>query len=176
MTDKTNTPDEIVDVVDESDNIIGQNTKGVVNSDPKLIHREISVLIYDDEGRILTQQRSRKKHTHPLYWIISVAGHIPSGMDALSAAHKELQEELGFNTELKLYEKVLLKYPNETHFCYSYVGKIPKDSEIKIDPAETEAIKFIGEKELTKMIKSEEKIEEYSLQDFKKYFSGQLNL
>ena len=36
--DKTNTPDEIVDVVDENDEVVGQSTKDEVNSNPKSIH------------------------------------------------------------------------------------------------------------------------------------------
>ena len=173
--DKTNTPEEIVDVVDENDQVIGQATKGEVNSNPKLIHREISVLIYDDNRRVLLQKRSRKKKTHPLYWIISVAGHIPTGMTPELSAHKELTEELGFDTSLLLYEKILLRFPNETHFCYSYVGKLPPGTQIKLDPNEAEDFRFVNAAELQKMINTREKVEETSLADFQKFFEGDLN-
>jgi isopentenyl-diphosphate delta-isomerase type 1 len=175
MTDKTNTPDEIVDVVNEDDEIIGQSTKGEVNSNPTLIHREIGVLIYDDQGRLLIQQRSRKKKLMPYYWIISVAGHVPSGMEPEDAAHMELREELGFDTKLVFYEKTLLKYPNETHFAYGYLGKIPKGTKVVVDPHETERCKFVTAQDLEAMIKSGEKVEEYSLADFRKFFSGKLD-
>lgn len=55
MIDKTNTPDEIVDVVNEQDGVIGKSTKGEVNSNPNVIHREIAVLIYNSEEKILIQ-------------------------------------------------------------------------------------------------------------------------
>lgn len=175
MTDKTNTPDEIVDVVNEQDEVIGQSTKGVVNSDPSLIHREVAVLIYNNEGKILIQQRSRNKKFMPLYWIISVAGHVKSGQSYEEAAQMELGEELGFNTELRLYDKQLIKYPNETQFSACYLGKVPDGITIRIDPRETEKACFVNETELDEMIKVGEKIEEYSLSDFMKFFRGEFD-
>lgn len=168
--DKTNTPDEIVDVVDENDVIIGQATKAQVNSDPKLIHREIGVLIYDDKNRIYIQQRSYKKKFYPGWWIISVAGHIPAGMDPLAAAHMELVEELGFDTELKFYIKEKLCFPTETHFAYGYAGRFPQETVIKINRDEIEQGKFVKEQELDEMIAGGEKLEDYSLADFRKFW------
>ncbi|MBI5358780.1 NUDIX domain-containing protein [Candidatus Amesbacteria bacterium] len=174
MTDKTNTPDEIVDVVNEQDEVIGQSTKGEVNSNPNLIHREVTVLIYDAQNRILIQQRSRNKKTNPTMWILSVAGHVKSGQTYEQAAHAELQEELGFDTDLKLYEKQKFSYENETQFTCSYLGKVPRDTKIEFDSNETEQIMFIDEKGLDKMIESGEKIEEYSLSEFRKFFGKHL--
>lgn len=173
--DLTNTPDEIVDVVDENDNVIGQATKGEVNSNPNVIHREVGVLIFDAQGRILIQQRSRKKKMYPLWWMISVAGHVPAGMSPEQSAHKELQEELGFDTNLVQYEKILLKYPTENFFSYGYIGKFSSGVQIEIDSNETEDFKFVNESELDKMIKNGDKIEEYSLADFRKFFKGEFD-
>lgn len=175
MTDKTNTPDEIVDVVNDKDEVIGQSTKGEVNSNPNVIHREVGILIYNTEGKILIQQRSAKKKAYPLYWMISVAGHVPAGMSPIEAAHKELVEELGFDTDLKLYEKMFLKYPYETQFCYGYIGKIPDNAKVVIDPHETESYKFINSQDLQNMIAAGEKLEQYSIDDFNKFFSGQFD-
>lgn len=173
MTDKTNTPDEIVDLVNEQDEVIGQSTKGEVNSNPNVIHREVAVLIYNNEGKILIQQRSKNKRTNPLMWIISVAGHVKSGQTYDEAAHIELCEELGFDTVLKLYEKQKFSYSNETQLTCSYLGKIPDDVQMKFDSNETEAVRFVNERELDEMIKVGEKIEEYSLSDFRKFFRGE---
>lgn len=175
MTDKTNTPDEIVDVVNGQDEIIGKSTKGEVNSNPSLIHREVAVLIYNNEGKILIQQRSRKKKTNPSMWMISVAGHVKSGKSYEEAAHMELQEELGFDTQLKLYERQLFRLPTETQFTCSYLGKLPEGVQIKFDPNETKAVRFVNEVELEGMIEKGEKIEEYSLLDIKKFFEGELD-
>ena len=109
----------------------------------------------------------------PLYWIISVAGHVPTGMKPEESAHKELQEELGFDTKLVEYTKMLLHYPNETHFAYGYLAKIPDGVEPIKNEDETEQLKFVNEAELNNMIREEERIEEFSLDDFRKFFRGE---
>ena len=41
---KANFPDEILDLVDKNDKIIGEIVRAEANSDPKLFHREVGVL------------------------------------------------------------------------------------------------------------------------------------
>ncbi|MEK7164065.1 MAG: NUDIX domain-containing protein [Patescibacteria group bacterium] len=175
MVDKSNTPDEIVDVVNEKDEVVGQSTKGVVNSDPSFVHREIGVLIYNSQGKILIQQRSAKKTMYPLWWIMSVAGHVKSGQTYEQTAHMELQEELGFDTNLVFYHKEKLSYPDETHFASGFLGKIPDGITIKVDPTEIEDVRFVSEHELEGMVKKGDKIDQYSLKDFRKFFGGEFD-
>lgn len=170
--DKANTPDEIVDVVNEKDEVIATSTKGEVNSNPSLWHREICVLIFDTSGKILIQQRSKKKKHNPLVWTISVAGHVPSGMSYEDAAHKELKEELGFDTRLIAYEKRIFKEPSETQVITSFIGKIPENATVILNKDEVETYKFITVGELETM-EGKEKIEEGSLQDFRKFFRSE---
>ena len=171
MKDKTNTPDEIVDIVDENDNVVGKSTKGEVNSNPSLIHREIGIIIFDDHKRVLTQQRSRKKKNNPLIWTISVAGHVPSGMTYDEAAHMELKEELGFDTKLVVYEKELFREKNETQMVTSFLGKFPDGVKIFFNQDEVEECRFADLPELEELNKKDG-VEEVSLNDFKKFFRG----
>lgn len=157
-SDKTNTPEEVVDLVDEGDQIIGEIAKPIVNSNPDLIHREIAILIHDDEGKILFQQRSRKKVVEPLFWSISVEGHVSVGVLPVDAAHKELKEELGFDTELKFVTKKLIKRPNETYFAYCYKGKY-SGQKINIEEEEIEKVIFMNESELENLLRREKMAE-----------------
>jgi len=147
MANKKKETEELLDLVDKHDRVIGEVARSEANSNPDVIHREIGVLIYDNKNRILVQQRSYKKKTDPGSWIISCAGHVSKGMTPLEAARMELREELGFDTELKFVGKVLLKYPNETHFAYLYYGKY-NGEEITIDPSETVKTKFVTQNDL----------------------------
>lgn len=169
MIDKTNTPDEIVDVVDENDNVIGKSTKGEVNSNPSLCHREIAVLIFDEQNKVLIQQRSRLKKNNPLVWIISVAGHVPSGMTYEEAAHMELTEELGFDTELIAYDKAKYQNESETQLITSFLGKFPKEAKVKFNKDEVENYKFVDKDELEELNRTQ-KIEPDSLNDFRRFF------
>lgn len=170
--DKANTPDEVVDVVDENDNVIGTSTKGEVNSNPSLWHREICVIIYDNQGRVLVQQRSKNKKHNPLVWTLSVAGHVPSGETYERAAHRELKEELGIGTELNVYEKQAFHLPTETQIITSYLGKFPQGETITINKNEVETYRFVSEGELEEL-NLKDKVEDISLADLRKFFKGE---
>jgi len=164
--------DELLDLVDEKDNIIGEVWKSKANTNPNVIHREVALLIYDDQKRVLIQKRSMKKKNDPGLWIISVAGHVPKGMTPLQAAHMELKEELGFDTKLKFINKYLLTYSFEKHFAYLYTGKYPKGTKITLDPRESDEYRFITKNEFQK-IKSIS--EEYSYKTIMVFFKKKLS-
>ena len=170
--DKTNTPEEIIDLVNENDEVIGEITKKEANSNPRVIHREIAVLLYDDRKRVLLQQRSYKKKVYPGFWDISTSGHIPKGLSPEKAAHNELIEELGFDTKLKFIYKKLLKFPNETHFSYFYLGKFPKDVRLNIYKPEVEQAKFFSKTEFKEL----KKIINYSLEDVINFWDGKYHI
>ncbi len=172
--DKTNTPDEIVDLVNENDEVVGQATKREVNSNPDLIHREVAVLVYDNSNRIYIQQRSKNKKAFPLLWIISVAGHVPAVMLPIDAAHMELGEELGFDAELVFSYKQEFKYEWERHFAYLYLCKLPDGTEISLDMNEAEQGRFVNKAELEEMIANGEKIEKSCLDDFYRFWDSTL--
>lgn len=70
-----------------------------------LWHRAIVVAIVNEDNKILMQKRSATKDKNPNMWDVSAAGHISAGQDALSAAAREINEEisvlLGYRTEIK---------------------------------------------------------------------------
>lgn len=105
-------PDEVFDVVDEQDRVIGRATRAEVHRNPGLIHRAVHVLVFRPDGRLLLQLRSKGKDVDPGLWDTSVGGHVDAGEDYLTAARRELFEELGIEgVELEfLYD---LRYRSE---------------------------------------------------------------
>ena len=96
--------EELIDVLDENGVKTGEVlTRNEVHK-RGLWHRAIAVAIINEQNQILVQQRSFKKEKNAGKWDISVAGHISSGQDALSAASREINEEvsvnLGFNLDI----------------------------------------------------------------------------
>src|SRR5574341_1694832 len=148
--------DELLDLVSEKDEIIGEVWKSEAKQNPKLIHRETAVIIYEDNGKVLFQKRSKLKKVNPGIWAETVAGHIAKGEKPIRTAHRELIEELGFDAELKLLGKTLARAPNETHFTYWFVGKYPKGAKIKLQKEEVEKVAFLSSKELQNLINSGE--------------------
>lgn len=159
--------DELLDLVNENDEVIGEVWKSQANSDPKFIHREILVYIFDNKNRLLMQQRSFNKKVYPGVWAESSAGHINKGEDPEIAAHRELTEELGFDTDLKFFEKRILHYSNETHISYCYLGKY-NEEKIIIQKEEVENVKFVEIDEIDTLYKNKDKIIDEEVEWMKK--------
>lgn len=95
---KAQNPQEILDIVDEHNQVIGSATRAEVHA-KKLAHRSVHILIFDKYKRVYLQQRSKFKDTHPLAWTSSASGHIDAGEDYEVAAVRELAEELSLHIE-----------------------------------------------------------------------------
>lgn len=111
---------EPFDLVDENDAVIGVITRPEVHRDPTLIHRAVSVLVYNNEGKLFLQKRSQAKDTDAGLWSISAAGHVSQGQSYANAARRELMEELGVTAPLKFYKRYLIKTAQETEINAIY--------------------------------------------------------
>jgi isopentenyl-diphosphate delta-isomerase len=148
-TERANRPEELLDRVDEQDRVIGTVRKGDTERDPSLIHREVAILIHRDGGReLLWQLRSAAKSVMPLTWDFACAGHVEAGDEPLASAHRELLEELGFDTELELLERRLVRQPWETYFVSVFAGAMPAGTQPRLDPDEVAAVAWCEVAEL----------------------------
>ncbi len=86
---------EFFDIVDDEDRVIGQAPRSQCHGDPRLVHRVAHVLVFNSRGELLLQKRSVTKDIQPGKWDTSVGGHLDPGEDYLTAAYREMQEELG---------------------------------------------------------------------------------
>ena len=89
-------PEEIFDIVNDNDEVIGQMPRRLVHRDGHK-HRAVHVLVFDSRGRIFLQKRSMTKDTFPGAWDSSASGHVASGEDYAACAVRELREELGWS-------------------------------------------------------------------------------
>jgi isopentenyl-diphosphate delta-isomerase type 1 len=100
--------DDIFDVVDEQDRVIGRAPRREVHA-WKLNHRATHILVHDDAGRVFLQRRSLTKDSFPGCWDSSCSGHVDAGEDYETAARRELGEELGWHdTSLPLRPLLML--------------------------------------------------------------------
>ena len=135
--------EEIVDLVDAEDRVIGAVRKLDTDVDPSLIHREIAVLIHRG-GELLWQLRSAAKTVMPLSWDVACAGHVAAGESPRDAARRELREELGVELELEPLERRLVREPNETYFAYVFHAAAPDGFAPAPDPEEVAALEWCG--------------------------------
>lgn len=91
--------EEQVILVDEQDRATGTMEKLAAHRDG-LLHRAISVFIFDDQGRLLLQQRAAHKYHTANLWTNTCCSHPMPGEKALDAAHRRLREEMGMEADL----------------------------------------------------------------------------
>jgi len=118
--------EELIDVLDENGVKTGEILTRKEIHKRGLWHRAIAVAVINEQNQILVQQRSFKKEKNTGMWDISVAGHISSGQDALSAASREINEEisvnLGFNVDIKEF-RYMFSYRKEEILKENYIER-----------------------------------------------------
>ena len=165
--------EELIDVLDENGVKTGEILTRKEIHKRGLWHRAIAVAVINEQNQILVQQRSFKKEKNTGMWDISVAGHISSGQDALSAASREINEEisviLGFNVDIKEF-RYMFSYRKEEILKENYIERQFYDffilrknglrtEDIKVQESEVEQIKFVSVSELNEMIENKEIVE-----------------
>lgn len=86
--------DELLDVVDDDDRVIGCAPRARVHRDG-LLHRAVHIVVSNPQGELFVQQRAWSKDCQPGRWDTSAAGHVDHGEAYDEAARRELGEELG---------------------------------------------------------------------------------
>jgi isopentenyldiphosphate isomerase len=85
--------EDIFDVVNDDDEIIGREPRSVVHA-RGLRHRAVHVLVFNAAGQLFLQKRSMTKDNDPGLWDSSCSGHVDSGESYAVAAERELMEEI----------------------------------------------------------------------------------
>lgn len=98
-------PEDIFDIVDERDQVIGQERRSVIHAEKRL-HRAIHILLRNDAGQFFLQKRAPSKDKNPNRWDSSCSGHVDAGEVYDQAAVRELEEELGVRVPINELEKI----------------------------------------------------------------------
>ena len=142
-------------LVDENDNQIGVEEKQKVHVEGKM-HRAFSVYIFNSKGELLIQRRAKNKYHSGGLWANTCCSHPRPDEDTEEAAHRRLQEEMGFDAELKeeMKFKYKVKFDNgltENEYLYVFTGKA--DITPVPNPEEIEEWRWISIEELKNDIK-----------------------
>jgi isopentenyl-diphosphate delta-isomerase len=99
MQEQMNLHNQVI-LVDANDQPIGTEEKLTAHREGKL-HRAFSVFTFNAQGHMLIHQRAHGKYHTGGLWTNTCCSHPRPGEDTLSAAHRRLQEEMGFDCELQ---------------------------------------------------------------------------
>jgi len=168
MSDKL----EIV-LVDENDKEIWLGEKMDVHQ-KWLLHRAISVLILNLKWEMLLQQRALNKYHCGWMWSNATCTHPFSNESNIVAAHRRLQEEMWFDTDLE----EIFEFRYTAHFDnwlteneYDHVFLWYYDGGVSPNPEETYDYKWIWIEELKKdIVENSERYTQWFKIILKKYF------
>ena len=142
-------PEEIFDVVDEVDRVIGQAPRSVVHAQ-KLLHRAVHIFVFNSRGELLLQMRSALKDEYPKCYTSSASGHLSAGETYEQAAPRELQEELGLSAPLEWLARFTAG--PQTSQEHTVLYRTTTDTPPRIDPQEIDAVMFHSLDEIAAMI------------------------
>ena len=141
--------EELLDLVDADNTVIGTVARSRVHGEPALRHRAVHVLVYDDRGRLLLQKRSSAKQIQPGKWDTSVGGHLAAGESYLAGAVREAAEELGLAIDaaaLAPVNEYVWRSAVETEHVASY--RIQCGGPFRPHPEEVDEVRFWSAQEL----------------------------
>ena len=146
--------DEIFDIVDDNDNVIGQAARSDVHQSG-LQHRGVHLLLFDREGRLLIQKRSADRSQYASMWDCSVSEHVKAGESYQEAVHRGLLEELGL-TGIECQPLVhfrMLYGPNDNEISTLFRGIIDP-AQVRFDSDEIEQVAYFSLDEVAKLMES----------------------
>ena len=136
------TADELVDLVDGDDMVVGNATLGECLS-KGLLHRAVAVMVVRPGGALLLQKRSMKDRWQPGRMTLSSTGHVRMGETYEDAARRELFEELGISAEVNFLAKMLVPPISEdglTEKEWVCLFQAESASPCRIDPVELDSV------------------------------------
>ncbi|NLQ18300.1 NUDIX domain-containing protein [Marinomonas sp. M1K-6] len=92
--------DEVIILVDKNNRVIGDVPRRLMNFG-KDYHRVTYILVFNQKGNLLVQKRTDNKAFCPGYYGITTGGVVEKDESYIDSAHRELQEELGFDAPLE---------------------------------------------------------------------------
>jgi isopentenyl-diphosphate delta-isomerase len=138
-------------LVDDNDKVIWTWEKMDIHR-KWILHRAISVLIFNSKWEMLLQQRALSKYHCWWLWTNATCTHPYLDEEVLDAAHRRLQEEMWFNTALEeIFQfQYIAKFDNGLiENEYDHVFKWIYDWEItSVNPDEVNDYKWIDLKTL----------------------------
>ena len=142
-------------VVNEKDEVIGEEDKFKCHLGDGILHRAYLVIIFNG-NKVLLTKRSDKKLLWPGFWDGSIASHVRNGESYEDSARRRMKEEIGIDVDpLYLFKfEYKSKYGNigtEHEICA--VLKVRYNGQLDINPNEISEYKFVKINELREDVK-----------------------
>lgn len=151
---------EYFDVLNENGEFTGKVETREVCHEKGLWHRAIYGFIFNEQGEVLLQKRSKTKKLWPGLWDVTAGGHVLAGEFGEQALIREVKEELGIeikeneirylvgSTSSNIKGNIVNNHFNE---CY-IITKQVKIEDVNLQKEEVEEIRWFTKQEILERI------------------------
>jgi isopentenyldiphosphate isomerase len=113
--------DELLDIVDANDKVIGQDTKAN-KFEKELISRNVAIFLRDSAGNFIIVQRAANKRSFPNRLDVAACGNVSAGESYEQAAKREMQEEIGITCEIRMLKKIYHEFEEKGKMLRYFTG------------------------------------------------------
>ncbi len=121
-----------------------------------LLHRAFSIFVFNNQQHLLLQKRALNKYHSPGLWTNTCCSHPRPNENVLDAAHRRLQEEMGFDCTLTSQFSFIYKasFDNELieheldHVFFGHFQEFPK-----INTTEVADFRYVSIEEINEELK-----------------------
>jgi len=122
--------EEILDLVNENDEVIGQQSRAEIYRQNQSNFRVVNLFLVNQQGQLWIPQRTTTKRIFPNCLDMSMGGHVDCGESYRDALKREVSEELNMSTHDDDYRLLGYFFPHVHH-----VSAFMKVYEMRVDAA-----------------------------------------
>jgi isopentenyldiphosphate isomerase len=119
--------DELLDIVDINDVVVGAMYKSNVHAEGIKNFRGANLFIKNSKGQLWIPRRAAHQKVYPLGLDFSAGGHVKSGETYEQAIEREAWEELRLDITKKGYNYLGSGHPKDGYFCFQRVYELITD-------------------------------------------------
>ncbi|GGG87849.1 hypothetical protein GCM10011416_00060 [Polaribacter pacificus] len=167
--------DELLDILTPEGQLTGKTCLKSEAHQKGYYHQTVHAWFYTTHRKVLLQKRASIKQVFPNLWDVSVAGHIGAGEPILSAAAREVKEEIGLTVPKTDFVQVGLRkdeiiHPNgilDNEFKHIFLCKLTKEvSELTMQIGEVDDLQLFD----LAILKNTTKHGSFMVPNFKNYY------
>ena len=129
--------DELVDIVDEQDRVVGQATRREVRA-RRLRHRSTYVLVFNADSQLFVHQRTTTKDIYPGCYDVAFGGVLRTGEEYDAGARRELREEAGIDN-VPLRRVLSFRFDDDRNHVNGVLYSATYDGPLQLQTSEVQA-------------------------------------
>ncbi len=150
------TTEEILDLVDVNDVIVGQLSRREIYEQKLHNYRVVHAFLVNKEGKIWIPRRTATKKIYPNALDYSVAGHVEAGETYRESLFRETSEELNIDLDTVSWRELGKLVPSEGAHCFQMVYEITSDNNPIYNPDDFSSARWMSPQEIIEVIEGGE--------------------